>query len=215
MEYIKEKIYSLLRSLYVSSRSQYDTYFTSKTDYTIKPRSLSLVQLNKDNTVTKHDITVEIKDKYIMNDIYDFIKKSQIELKPEDNEYFVVIEYTTGGRTYKYMRELPALETTTSIFPVYTPAEIEKFNIENVPNGVILSSVNDIHDITDELHMHAGPKGNFYSDLENHDGFQLKWVPLLENIPNDIEPVNIEILTYHGKIYVFSNKNGTSNIRLN
>jgi hypothetical protein len=214
MEYIKEKIYSLIRSLYISSRSKYDTYFTLKPDYTIKPRSISLVQLNKNNTITKHDITVEIKDNYIVSDIYDFIKKSQINLQPKENEYFVVIEYMTGGGTYKYMRELPP-ETTTLLFPVYTSDEIEKFNIKNVPNGVILSSINDIHDITDELHMHAGPKGNFYSDLENHDGFQLKWISLLENVPHDIQPVSIEILTYHGKTYVFSNENGNSNIKLN
>lgn len=211
MDFLREKIYTLLRDLYVYSRKQYDSLFSTPTNFTIVPRSLSLVQLSKnDKIITKYDITVEIKDRYIVKDIQNFINKSQIDVQPEENEYFLVIEYTIGENIYKYLRpiDLTTSLDETHVFPMYSSDEIIKFNNESVANGVLLSSVNDIYDITDELHKHSGPKGNFYSDINDHDsGFKLEWIPLLENVPTNIEPANVEILTYHGKTYVFNNSN--------
>lgn len=210
MDYLRESVYSLLRDLYIYSREKYDVYFAQPTDFKIVPRSLSLLELNKKDTrVTKHDITVEIKDKYVVKDIHDFISKSQVPIAPAENEYFLVVEYTVGENSYKYLRPIdPAqpVDDSKQVFPVYTSEEIAKFNQESVANGVLLSSVNDTIDITDELHKHSGPKGNFYTDLDDHSsGFKLDWIPLLEDVPSDVKPTNVEILTYHGKNYVFNN----------
>lgn len=210
MDTLREKFYSLMKDIYVYSREQYDSFFAKSDDFKIVPRSLSLVQLNKnDKNVTKHDITVEIKDRYIVQDIHNFISKSQIDIKPDENEYFLVVEYSIGENVYKYLRPIDTKQVTDKVvFPVYSSDEISNFNKESVANGILLSSVNSTIDITDELHMHSGPKGNFYSDIADHDaGFKLEWIPLLENVPTDIElnNVNVEILTYHGKTYVFNN----------
>lgn len=211
MDTLREKFYCLMKDVYVYSREQYDSFFAKSTDFKIIPRSLLLVQLNKnDKNITRHDITVEIKDRYFVQDIHNFINKSQIDIKPDENEYFLVVEYSIDDKVYKYLRPIDSKQDTnnTIVFPVYSPDDIINFNKESVANGILISSVNSTIDITDELHMHSGPKGNFYADITDHNaGFKLEWIPLLENIPSNINSnnINVEILTYHGTTYVFSN----------
>lgn len=194
------KIYNFLQSCYIIGRTSYDNVFYTKPDYNTNLRKITLIELN--SVPTKYDITVTIKDTYYVSDINEFIKKSNISLDSCSN-YFIEFEYTVAGRVYKYLREY-AVSTPglVQVFPVYTSNELELFYTDNVPNGILLSNVNDEYDITDELHKYAGPKGDFYQH------FKVDWIKLLDSVPSDLNWNNliVEILTYHGKTYTFTNE---------
>jgi hypothetical protein len=204
------KLYDFLQNCYLIGRIGYDKVFPGKpADHSIKTRKISLIELNSSSKqVSKHDITVSIKDQYTSNDIHEFSQKSKVPaINPENgSDYFVEFEYNSAGNTYKYLTELPP-QSTEVVFPVYTKESLEQFHKDCVPNGVMLSSINDEHDITDELNKHAGPKGNFYSDLKDYSGFKLEWVKVFDTVPPNLETTDltVEVFTYHGKTYVFSN----------
>lgn len=210
---VTNKLYDFLQNCYLIGRIGYDKVFPGKpADHSVQTRKISLIELGGESgskKVSKHDITVSIKNQYTTTDIHDFTQKSKVQVV-DGSDYFVEFEYNSAGNTYKYLTELPQLNEAGKdnvLFPVYSKENLEQFHTECIPNGVMLSSINDEHDITDELNKHAGPKGNFYADLKDYSGFKIEWIKVFDSVPKDLETTDltIEVLTYHGKTYVFSN----------
>jgi len=173
-------------------------------DYTPRIHKIMLIEV-ADRTTTRYDITAVVKDQYTVADLIEFIEQAQITLS--ENEYYLEFEYIVTDQYFKYLVPFDQSVPDKVLFPMYSAEELQEFYTDHVPNGIMISSVNDEYDITDDLHQLAGPKGNFYSDIDDYPGFKLTWVQFLDQVPDHINDsaLSVEIMTFHGKTYVFSN----------